>query len=189
VLKIFHLSWPQILFVATHGTPTKTFNAWKAQAEEEHEARQEEFAVQSKRRGWGQQQRRPFEVTGTPVRFSKLKLFQFYRKYEKEIWDSTYEFITSTEGGDPSPFEALAKCVSFANVQSLASLNDIAVAAAQWAVTEACQMVYQDWEAYHDPGEEGYFLDIWGSPVKHEELHTDVGSYDESIMRRLRPGN
>ena len=193
VIDVFHLSWPQILFVANHGAPTEALAAWRSQAEEEHEARQEELAVQSKRQGWGGQTRRPFEVTGQPVRFSKIKLFQFYRKYEKEIWDATYEFTTSTEGGDPSYFECLAKCVSSANIHSLASLNDIAVAAAKWAIGEACQIVFSDYDGNHDKeGEEDYsqFRDIWEPPPEHEDVHTDTGFHEESIdgaiMKRLK---
>jgi hypothetical protein len=194
VIAFWGLNWPQIEFVATHGAPAKSLAQWRAEAEAEHEARQEEYELKARKQGWSKSTRNPFKVSGQPVRFSKLKLIQFYRRYEKEIWNGTYEFITSTEGGHPSPFEALAKCVSFANVQSLASLNDIAAAAAQWAVTEACQMVYQDWDSNHDreegsPEDYAQFRDIWEPKPEHHELHTDVGGYDESLMRRLRRGN
>ena len=201
VIAFWGLDWPQIQFVATHGMPTKSLGQWRAEAEEEHEARQEEFEVQARRQRWGAQPRRPFEVSGTPVRFSKLKLVQFYRKYEPQIWESAHAFISSTEGGEFTPFEALAKCISFANIKSLASLNDIAAAAATWATIEACQMVYTDYESNHEAEEgsrEDYsqFRDIWTPSVKHHELYTepyeestDVGASDESIMRRLKSGN
>jgi hypothetical protein len=193
VINYWGLNWPQIQFVATHGMPTMPLGSWRAEAEEKHAEREEEFAASSRKQGWGRHTPRPFEVTGTPVRFSKLKLAQFYKRYERQIWEAAHEFITSTEGGDPSPFECIAKVTSFANVQSLASLTDVAAAAASWAMIEACQTILSDKES--NEGEESgssadysSFRDIWEPPVEHEELHTDVG-FDESIMRRLRSGN
>jgi hypothetical protein len=189
VLKVFHLSWPQILFVATHGTPTKALAAWRAQAEEEHEARQEEYAAKSRGQGWGQQPRRAFEVTGKPVRFSKAQLVKFYRAYERAIWDSAVEFISSTEGEATSRFEALGKCLGHRT--DIESLADVASAAASWAITEACQMVFSDYESNGEteegsPDDYAQFRDIWAPAPAHEELHTDVGGYDESLMKRLK---
>jgi hypothetical protein len=191
VLKVFHLSWPQILFVANHGTTTKKLGDWQAQAEEEHEARQEEFAVQSQRKGWGGQTRRPFEVAGQPVRFSKAQLVKFYRAYERVIWESAIEFISSTESGHPSGFEALGRCLG--NREDIQSLSDVAAAAASWAIAEACQMVFSDYDGNKDaePGSSddyAQFRDIWEPAVEHHQVHTDI-DYEESIMRRLKSGN
>jgi hypothetical protein len=192
VIKFFNLSWPQILFVATHGTPTKALAAWRAEAEEEHEARQEELAVSTQRQGWGRHTKRPFEVTGKPIRFSKLSLIKFYRVFERVIWDSAYAFISSTEGEVKNRFEALGRCLGYRT--DIESLNDIAAAAASWAVTEACQAIYSDYEGNSEAkegSEEDYsiYRDIWEPVREHHELHTDVGGYDEAIMRRLRSGN
>jgi hypothetical protein len=70
VLNVFHLSWPQIQFVAQHGVPIKDLGAWRAQAEEEHEARQEEFEIKARKSGW-KSPVKPFEVSGTPFVFRK----------------------------------------------------------------------------------------------------------------------
>lgn len=184
VIEYWRLTWPQIQFIAMHGTPTKALGAWRAQAEEEHEERQEEYAVQSRKQGWGQSARQPFKVSGTPMRFSKIKLVQFYRKYEQAIWDGAVEFIESTEGKVENRFEALGKCLRYS--KEINSLADVAAAAAGWALIESCQRVTMDYEDYKDTEDEGYFRDIWEPAPAHEELHTDVGGYDESIVRRLR---
>jgi hypothetical protein len=211
VLKNLNLSWPQILFVATHGTPTKALTAWRAQAEEEHEARQEEYEVKSRQQGWHKQPRRPFEVTGQPVRFSKAQLVKFYRAYERIIWDAAYDFISGTEKEAGSRFEALGKCLG--HREDIESLADVASAAASWAIGEACQTVFSDYEsnAEHEEGTpEDYaqFRDIWAPSVEHEDVHTDTSfeessaeriisaevlkdmaeEVDRSIMKRLKPG-
>jgi hypothetical protein len=190
VIKIFDLSWPQIQFVAAHGTPIKDLGAWRAQAEEEHEARQEEFAMQSRKQGW-RHTSRPFEVSGQPVRFSKAKLVKFYRAYERAIWDSAYEFISSTETAPQSGFEALGKCLG--SREDIESLSDVAAAAASWAIGEACQRVYSDYEEFSnqpDSSEKDYsqFRDVWEPPLEHGALHTAAGEYEEAIMRRLKKG-
>jgi hypothetical protein len=192
VIEYWGLNWPQILFVATHGTPTTPLSAWRAKAEEEYEERQEEYEMKAQRQGWGKQSpRRPFEVSGTPVRFSKVKLVQFYRKYEQAIWDSASEFISSTEGPVENRFEALGKCLKFS--KEIDSLADVAAAAGGWAIIETCQAVYSDFES-NGQAEEGssddyaQFRDIWQPAVEHHEIHTDVGGYDESVMKRLKRG-
>ena len=191
VLNIFHLSCPQILFVATHGAPTKALAAWRAQAKAEHEARQEEYAVKARQQGWHAQPRRPFEVIGEPVRFSKIQLIKFYRAYEKDIWDAAYESVSSEEGTPGNRFEALGKCLG--SREDIESLADVAAAAGAWAIVEACQVVFIDYDGNNDkeegsPEDYAQFRDIWEPPVEREDVHTDV-SYEEAIMRRLRGGN
>lgn len=191
VINIFHLSWPQILFVATHGTPTKALAAWKAQAEEEHHAREEEFAAKSQKQGWSRHTPRPFEITGQPVRFSKVELIKFYRASEQAIWESAYEFISSTEGDAKSGFEALGRCLGYR--EDIESLNDVAAAAASWALSEACQTIFSDYESNNDkeagsPDDYAQFRDIWEPPVEREDIHTDTGNYEEgrSVERIIR---
>jgi hypothetical protein len=63
------------------------------------------------------------------------------------------------------------------------------VLAAKWAIEESCQRILDDYEENHETPDEGEYREIWEPTPEHEELHTDVGGYDESIMRRLRRGD
>jgi hypothetical protein len=52
-------------------------------------------------------------------------------------------------------------------------------------------MVYSDYdsnqEAEAGSGEDySHFRDIWQPPVEHGDVHSDVGAYDESILKRLK---
>jgi len=165
VINYWHFDWPQIQFIANHGARTD-LKAWRLQVANDPNL--------SRR-----------EIQGKPVQLSKLQLFKFFRKYERQIWEGAEYAGQDQLGSDAT---ALSFIGSLNGAKDIASLNDIGVLAAIWAIEEVCQRIYSEYEE-NSEAEEGYFLDIWGGATEHEKLHTDVGGYDESIMRRLRSGN
>jgi hypothetical protein len=163
VIDYWRLGWPQIQFIANHGAQTnlKQFQVQHANAPHRREMR------------------------GTPLQLSKLALFKFFRKYEKQIWEGAEYAGQDIEGSDTTALKFIG---SLNGAKDIHSLNDIGVLAAKWAIEESCQRILDDYEENHETPDEGEYREIWEPTPEHEELHTDVGGYDESIMRRLRRG-
>jgi len=164
VIDYWRLGWPQIQFIAEHGAQTD-LKGWRMEAANDP-------------RGRGTQ--------GTPVQLSKLALFKFFRKYERQIWEAAQYMGQDVEGAEAT---ALSFIGTLRGAKEIGSLNDIGVLAAKWAIEDTCQRILDDYKENRDTPDEGEYREIWEPAPAHEELHTDVGGYDEAIMRRLRSGN
>ena len=171
VINYWHLSWEQILFIANNGVQTN-LKDWKMQMANDPHA-YARFKSQ--------------KAHGKMVKFSPLQLFKFFRKYEAQIWEGAEQMGQELEGNDSTALKFIG---SLNGANKIRNLNDIGILAAKWSVEEVCQRIYQDWEEYNESEDEGFFRDIWQPAPAHEELHTDVGGYDESISveRIIRAG-
>ena len=161
VINYWHLGWEQIFFIANNGVQTD-LKDWKMRMANDPHA----YA-----------RFRSSKVRNTPVKLSPLQLFKFFRKYEPQIWEGAEQMGQELEGNESTALKFIG---GLNGADRIRNLNDIGILAAKWSVEEVCQRIYQDWEEYHESEEEGEFRDIWEPTPEHEEMHTDVGAYDES---------